>query len=541
MEIRPEPQQERAIDQIVGNTGSLMVLGGPGTGKTLTALRAATSFLQSDATAVASRVLFLTFSRTAVSQLVARAPAVLGGYASAVEMRTFHGLAYWLLEGFGRYDGRGMQTSQIQSEANRRLLGSSGGLQYADLIPAAIELLGRSSRLRGLLQVRWPLVICDESQDIGADERRMLEVLSPERLMFLGDANQMIYRFKDGVSDSDFDALCDTADVSISLPARSYRDPSGAIPALAEAVRTRVFGSPAVSSAIASQRLQIVTGVDEIALAEVLPNLITEVQTADAKEVGVFVHTNAAVALLADILGRAEVPHVIVGIPEAHSEALGAMMTQIAFGLGEASEEDVRVGLALFLTAVTRGQRAPALAVWLRDGEGLPEQVANRVEALFRALHEAAAEGIVDLIAVATQSWPGLTIGAGYEAWRRGAAHFCRLARAITARPTGEITIPQLTGAVDAARTEALIEQDWSLGGRVSLMNFHQTKGREADVVLHVFLENDYFGDETEPFPESSRLMNVAITRARARVVLILPPDPHPLVAPFAALGGTTS
>ena len=46
----------------------------------------------------------------------------------------------------------------------------------------------------------------------------MLEVLSPERLMFLGDANQMIYRFKDGVSDSDFDALCDTADVSISLP-----------------------------------------------------------------------------------------------------------------------------------------------------------------------------------------------------------------------------------------------------------------------------------------------------------------------------------
>ena len=111
---------------------------------------------------------------------------------------------------------------------------------------------------------------------------------------------------------------------------------------------------------------------------------------------------------------------------------------------------------------------------------GTPEQVANRVEALFRALHEAAAEGIVDLIAVATQSWPGLTIGAGYEAWRRGAAHFCRLARAITARPTGEITIPQLTGAVDAARTEALIEQDWSLGGRVSLMNFHQTKGREG-------------------------------------------------------------
>ena len=64
-------------------------------------------------------------------------------------------------------------------------------------------------------------------------------------------------------------------------------------------------------------------------------------------------------------------------------------------------------------------------------------------------------------------------------------------------------------------------------------MNYHQTKGREADTVVHVFRPNDYFGREVEPFAKTSRLLNVAVSRARQRVVVELPPTPHPLVEPF--------
>ena len=67
-------------------------------------------------------------------------------------------------------------------------------------------------------------------------------------------------------------------------------------------------------------------------------------------------------------------------------------------------------------------------------------------------------------------------------------------------------------------------------------MNFHQTKGREADTVIHVFRSDDYFGRETEPFDTASRLLYVAISRARQRVVVVLPPDPHPLVKPLMTL-----
>jgi DNA helicase-2/ATP-dependent DNA helicase PcrA len=69
-------------------------------------------------------------------------------------------------------------------------------------------------------------------------------------------------------------------------------------------------------------------------------------------------------------------------------------------------------------------------------------------------------------------------------------------------------------------------------------MNFHQTKGREADAVVLVYRDGDYLADQnaTEPFTTASRVLYVALTRARSAVMILLPPDPHPLVAPFADL-----
>jgi DNA helicase-2/ATP-dependent DNA helicase PcrA len=67
-------------------------------------------------------------------------------------------------------------------------------------------------------------------------------------------------------------------------------------------------------------------------------------------------------------------------------------------------------------------------------------------------------------------------------------------------------------------------------------MNFHQTKGREADVVLLIYRSGDYLAHHAamEPFEDSSRVLYVSLTRARQSVVVLLPHDPHPLVAPLA-------
>jgi DNA helicase-2/ATP-dependent DNA helicase PcrA len=91
---------------------------------------------------------------------------------------------------------------------------------------------------------------------------------------------------------------------------------------------------------------------------------------------------------------------------------------------------------------------------------------------------------------------------------------------------------------VNALRTGALISEAGPRGGRTTLMNFHQTKGREADAVVLVFRDGDYLANhtDTEPFTDSSRVLYVALTRARRAVTVILPPEPHPLIAPFSAL-----
>ena len=141
-----------------------------------------------------------------------------------------------------------------------------------------------------------------------------------------------------------------------------------------------------------------------------------------------------------------------------------------------------------------------------------------------------------DLVDVAMQSWEGLDIAAGSRVWRRAASHFRRLSRPLRNREVSKDAMQLLWGIVERSRVEALIDLDYSERGRVKLMNYHQTKGREADTVIHVFRSDDYFGGEVEPFEETSRLLNVAISRARQRVVVILPPEPHPLVAPFAML-----
>lgn len=249
-----------------------------------------------------------------------------------------------------------------------------------------------------------------------------------------------------------------------------------------------------------------------------------------------FAHSNAAVAELAELLNAAGIDHALIGIPEAHSEALGAMAAQCAFAEGMATDEQIRESLALFLTASVRGQQAPDMARALIGQALLPSLVASAIEELEQALTVGRDGTVGELADIAMGSWERLPITAGFRPWRRAAKHFGRLAAPLSTDAVSEESVRHLLDVVEWSRTEALVERDYSEQGRIKLMTYHQTKGREADTVIHVFRPDDYFGDQSEPFEEASRLLNVAISRARRRVVVILPPSPHPLVEPFTTL-----
>ena len=529
-------RQREVVDVVLRSNDKTLVLGRPGTGKTTTALWAARTYLETAKENPVPRVLFLTFSRSAVSQIMSRAPGVLSGYADRIEILTFHGLAYRLLRAFGRYAGYGTVTPSIQSEAHRKLLGHDRSkLRYADLVSGAEAILTGSERVRRLLASRWGLVICDEAQDASAEQWGLLRILASQKVLLLGDPNQMIYTFIDGVSPERFRQLREWTDREIELDPRSHRDPSGAIPALAEAIRQRQFCHEAVLEPLRSGRLAIHFDVDSQRCAGLLGEVIKDARRQGSRDVGIFAYSNAAVTELAAQLNTAGINHVLVGIPEAHAEALAAMAGLCAFALGIAKDEELRESFALFLTASGRRSVPKEARALVGRGNLSPsiEESLQRLEADLVAAKEGTIE---DLAGVAVRSWHGLGITAGLRSWRRPAAHFRRLAWPLRNEQVSEDSVRRLREIVQRRRIEALIDSDYSERGTVKLMTYHQTKGREADTVVHVFRDDDYFGSEREPFEKTSRLLNVTISRARKRVVVVMPPVPHPVVAPFATL-----
>lgn len=264
------PEQRAVADS---RARTIIVRGGAGVGKTTTALwtarRELTDHGELARPVSGRRVLFVTFSRTAVGQIRSRAGGVLAGIGESVEILTFHGLAYRLVSAFGRYSGH-PGDPVIVGDARAKLGRGTGlgdaALVYDDLLPRALQFLERPGPVGELLRSRWSLVICDEFQDTDDAEWRLLELLGQSaRLVLLADPNQMIYTgFKKGVSEARLDAATSRPDcVEIVLPAGSHRDPTQVIPVAAAEIRWRRFDTAPVVRAVETGRFVVHTNVPD--------------------------------------------------------------------------------------------------------------------------------------------------------------------------------------------------------------------------------------------------------------------------------------
>ncbi|MFE7794783.1 UvrD-helicase domain-containing protein [Streptomyces sp. NPDC057460] len=132
----------------------LVVSAGAGTGKTTTASAAARAHLeaadekllrlrqeaprhgQRTQLPAATRVLFPSFSRTAVAQIIDRAANVIGELRPRLEVPTFHGFAWRVITGFGAHHGYPPPQS-VLSQANQTVPRAPPGLTYSQLMPPA--------------------------------------------------------------------------------------------------------------------------------------------------------------------------------------------------------------------------------------------------------------------------------------------------------------------------------------------------------------------------------------------------------------------
>ncbi len=543
--MRYEPSTEQQA-VITTDAAVAVVVGGAGAGKTTTAaaaasrrladraqLRAVTRAQASPGTAPLlppmKRVLFVSFSRTAVSQIIDRATGVLGLHQNMVDVVTFHGLAWRILNDFGRFYGH-PHPLRVQSSAETSLSVPFPGITYSDLIPSATALL-RVPAVAAYYERRYGTVICDEFQDTSDAEWDFIQTIAPAaQRILLGDPNQCIYA---GMKNIDPDsrvaeAVALPGAVQFTLPPLSHRDPTGVLPAAALAAMERRFDDPSIANAIQTGRIvlhQVPDGDIAVGVATVVAD-----ETAAQRSVSIFTHTHAATAELSTELTTAGVVHEQVGFTEAFGDALQAQFTALRWAL--ARDAGARVALAVYVRSISRGNREKQVA------EAIVSQSMPAFETELRTFAgqlQAAAGPPPDYNALLVHLaglHQRLGLPRGEDTWLQANR---QLRRALRVLEDGG-TVSALAQRVEDLRVTTLVGAHAPRPRPVQVMNLHQTKGREADATVLMLQANEYHGRESEPYPTGSRLLYVCLTRARERAHIVLPADSgtlHGLWAPF--------
>jgi DNA helicase-2/ATP-dependent DNA helicase PcrA len=236
----PNLEQDAAIDHA---DGPLLIVAGPGTGKTRTLVERIARLVRTRA-AAPDEITAITFTRKAATELRERL-AKLGARAGGVSVQTFHALGLDLLRAhaaaaglpphFAILDEAGRQAllAQVHTEAGEcalsvartasaisaakaalvapeaatpvyaayeRALADSGALDFDDLVARAVWLLETDEAALAFARGRCRHLLVDEYQDINAAQYRLVRLLAPSgpstNLCAVGDPDQAIYGFR---------------------------------------------------------------------------------------------------------------------------------------------------------------------------------------------------------------------------------------------------------------------------------------------------------------------------------------------------------
>ncbi|MEI5668917.1 UvrD-helicase domain-containing protein [Bosea sp. CCNWLW174] len=202
-------QLEGKRKAVIADPGNVLVMGGPGAGKTTLAILKAKSCMPSFQPG--QTALFLSFSRAAVQQILLRCRSVLSREEmQQIDVRTYHSFCWELLKGHGRALGgsmlqmitpgqEGVMRTQFDgdwSAERQRLLTDESRASFEIFAHAAARLVEESAHIRSGIADLHPLLILDEFQDTDDDQWRLVKALSSAATnIFLADSEQRIYDY----------------------------------------------------------------------------------------------------------------------------------------------------------------------------------------------------------------------------------------------------------------------------------------------------------------------------------------------------------
>ncbi|HEY0556988.1 MAG TPA: UvrD-helicase domain-containing protein, partial [Thermoanaerobaculia bacterium] len=522
---RLDPEQRAAVECV---EGPLLIVAGPGTGKTRT-LTHRIAHLIAERGVAPEQCLAVTFSRRAAAELEERLAALLPAGSLQPLVATFHGLGLTILreqaEAAGLASGFRVATPAERAEIVRELfaltptkaerllegmgevrcgrrqeaelagrisayeaaLAERGLVDFDDLLLKPLALLRSRPDLAEAYRRRFPWISVDEYQDVDPLQSALLRILAPPgaNLCAIGDPDQSIYGFRGADVGIFLRFRADYPQARVVHLTRNYRSTRTLVEAACQAIRpgTLVPGRRLVAVRDGmSERIVLQRAASERAEAELMVHTLerlvggTSYFSFDSGRVGAGDSPHLSFADVA-VLYRteAQTPPLI--------EALGraGIPFQKRSHRPLAEQAGVKALLAYFQGKKVTGERVEAL--------------------LDRAVEELSVEGGApgpsSLLAAADLLRPlAIRAGTDLEGFLAGIA---------------------LGGEVDAwdPRAEG-----------VSLLTLHAAKGLEFPVVFLVGCEEGILpfsfgsaGSEAD-VAEERRLFFVGITRARSRLFL---------------------
>jgi DNA helicase-2/ATP-dependent DNA helicase PcrA len=537
--IWPENLDGVQRDVYLSDAQRVLVLGGPGSGKTQVALLLAQRVIENDPRG--RRVLFLTFSRAATSELTKRAPTVLVDSATnTIEVTTFHGFAVGVLDSFRRFTGGPTEPVTIATREETNLgVAAPGAVEFDDIVPSALALFRDAPWVFDLYRERLAAVICDEFQDTRDDQLKLLETLARgRRLVCFADPEQMIYDVLPGAASiaRRIETFRQTEPVEFDLGPASYRDPTQVIPAVAAAIRDKRFEASVIRTALENDRLSV-----RLVDGSVRDQTVDEIRAAlaaGAGSIGVFFATNRQVNEFADRLRREGLEHEVAGLSHASGEAEVAAATLARFRIGEATWDEVLLRLGVFLASTWRGQ-PPLVARQLVEGDAALDA------GLARILREQR-DRIVDLrdptigafLEECRDFWGrSFRAEAGQRLWDIGINDLVSESLGLRFVRMDHTSVEELGAVAARRRTNAALDALPGVEAPIRVMNLFQIKGRQMDVSLTVREPHDRDPWTPDGIRNLDRLIFVAVSRAKERAGFVLP---RGVGGYFAGIGSLT-
>lgn len=200
--------------RVLNESGHMLIMGGPGSGKTTIALLKAKSIVESSILQNEQSVLFLSFARSTIARVEQHSQAVIDkNIRKKIEITTYHSFVWSILRSHGYLLNNakmkillpheasvamsGCKNVQEREAEKQRLFDEEGRIHFDLFAQKCHEVLSQSKKLSQIISNAYPFIILDEFQDTNEDEWNLICTLGKHStLIALADPDQRIYDFR---------------------------------------------------------------------------------------------------------------------------------------------------------------------------------------------------------------------------------------------------------------------------------------------------------------------------------------------------------